>query len=222
MVGGTAPQVFAHSAMTRNFEITDEIEVNDDLDNKPDECDKLAAKAKEKQRRFPVEGNAFFGYSSALADVASTVKRLSLAQLYFRSSAYGDAGLPQFVSVSLEGKPILFPGEAKRKLETEILVLSHLFPSTNRNTRERFEFELAFDSSEIATTARVLRHDDQEAHRAFIAYDSMLDLWRCSARTPKEILVSKNTEISWVKNQVLVVTRLPRADLDLLLATNAK
>jgi hypothetical protein len=37
LVGGTAPLVFAHSATTRGFEIADEIEVNEDLDTKPDE-----------------------------------------------------------------------------------------------------------------------------------------------------------------------------------------
>lgn len=37
VVGGAAPQVFAHSATTRAFEITDEIEIKDDLDNKPDD-----------------------------------------------------------------------------------------------------------------------------------------------------------------------------------------
>jgi hypothetical protein len=37
VVGGAAPQTFAHSATTRNFELVDEIEVKDDLDNKPDD-----------------------------------------------------------------------------------------------------------------------------------------------------------------------------------------
>ena len=36
LVGGAAPQVFAHGALTRNFELQDEIEVSDDLDKKPD------------------------------------------------------------------------------------------------------------------------------------------------------------------------------------------
>jgi len=37
VAGGSAPQVLAHSATTRIFEITDEIEVKDDLDKKPDD-----------------------------------------------------------------------------------------------------------------------------------------------------------------------------------------
>src|SRR5688572_25310234 len=38
VAGGAAPQVLAHSATTRNFEITDEIEVKDDLDKDPFDC----------------------------------------------------------------------------------------------------------------------------------------------------------------------------------------
>src|SRR5690606_15946991 len=42
MVGGAAPQVLAHSATTRNFEITEEIEFKDDLDkNPPDSADSV-------------------------------------------------------------------------------------------------------------------------------------------------------------------------------------
>lgn len=37
IAGGAAPQVFAHSATTRGFEISDEVEVKDDLDKKPGE-----------------------------------------------------------------------------------------------------------------------------------------------------------------------------------------
>jgi hypothetical protein len=37
VAGGAAPQVLAHSATTRNFEITDEIEIKDDIDRDPDE-----------------------------------------------------------------------------------------------------------------------------------------------------------------------------------------
>ena len=42
IAGGAAPQVFAHSATTRGFEISDEIEVKDDLDTNPE--DSAAAK----------------------------------------------------------------------------------------------------------------------------------------------------------------------------------
>lgn len=222
LIGGASPQVYAQAATTRNFELKDEVEVKDDLDTNPDDCEKLAAKAKEKQRRFPIEENTFFSYSKAIADVTSTVQQLSSTQFYFNSSAYGDSSLPHYVSIEFEGKPILFPGKTRRKLENEILVLSHIFPTAVLGTQKRFEFSLALDKSDLVTTAKFLRHDDVEAHQAFIAYDSILDLWRCTAKHSTDVLLSKNTEISWIKNQVLVVTRLPRAGLDSLLAKDAK
>ena len=36
LVGGSVPQVLAHGALTRNFELQDEIEAKDDLDKKPE------------------------------------------------------------------------------------------------------------------------------------------------------------------------------------------
>ena len=36
LVGAPTPQVFAHGALTRTFELTDEIEAKDDLDKNPD------------------------------------------------------------------------------------------------------------------------------------------------------------------------------------------
>jgi hypothetical protein len=36
LAGGAAPSVFAHGALTRNFELQDEIEAKDDLDKNPD------------------------------------------------------------------------------------------------------------------------------------------------------------------------------------------
>jgi len=48
IAGGAAPQVFAHSATTRGFEISDEIEVKDDLDTNPDDCsDDLSERARQ-------------------------------------------------------------------------------------------------------------------------------------------------------------------------------
>ncbi len=208
--------------MTRQFSVKDEIEVKDDVDNKPDGCEKLAAKAKEKQQRFSVDDATFVSYSEVIADISSTIKQLNSTQLYFKSRAYGDASLPEYVSISFDGKPLLQPAKTRRKLENEILFLSRIFPSALPEVQNRFEFELAFNSSEFVTTAKLLRHNDVEAHQAFIAYDSTLDLWRCTARTQSEALISKSTEFSWVNNQVLVVTRLPRGSLNMLLASDVK
>ncbi len=37
LVGGATPSVLAQAALTRNFDVQEEIEVRDDLDNKPDD-----------------------------------------------------------------------------------------------------------------------------------------------------------------------------------------
>ncbi|MBK6748936.1 MAG: hypothetical protein IPG67_02730 [Acidobacteria bacterium] len=215
---GATPQILAQAAMTKQFNVKDEIEVNDDLDKKPDDCEKLAAKLREKQQRHPVSETTFYSYSSAFSELTS-----ALSQLKSPPSAFGDVGLPTSVAVYVDNaRPRLISGKAKHKLETSLLALSRLFPAASADGRERFQFALSLDDKGLVSTVRILRQNDAEAHQAFIAYDSLADLWRCIPKSTSDALVSKNTQISWENNQVIVITRLPRAGLDSLLAANAK
>ncbi len=220
---GATPQVLAQAAMTRQFNVKDEIEVKDDLDKKPDDCEKLDAKLREKQQRFPVDENALFAYSTALTALTNSVTHLRALPFSLRGYAFGEIGLPTGVSfLDGDAKPILVSGKARRKLDSDILALARLFPAASIDGRERFQFALSLDENVLVSTVKVLRQDNVEAHEAFIAYDSLADLWRCIPKSTADALVSKNTQISWENNQVIVVTRLPRAGLDSLLAANAK
>ena len=220
---GATPQVLAQAAMTRQFDVKDEIEVKDDLDKKPDDCEKLAAKAREKQLRFSIDERVFFSYSNAFTDLTASLKQLNTPSFSISAYTYGDVGLPSGVSFwDGASKPILVSGKARRKLDGDILALARLFPAASIDGKERFQFELSLDESGLISTAKVLRHDDGEAHQAFIAYDAMMDLWRCTPKNTADSLISKNTQITWENNQVIVITRLPRAGLDSLLAKNAQ
>ncbi|MBP7377040.1 MAG: hypothetical protein KA956_11240 [Pyrinomonadaceae bacterium] len=220
---GATPQILAQAAMTKQFNVKDEIEVNDDLDKKPDDCEKLAAKLREKQQRHPVSETTFYSYSSAFSELTSALSQLKSPPFSLTGNAFGDVGLPTSVAVYVDNaRPRLISGKAKHKLETSLLALSRLFPAASADGRERFQFALSLDDKGLVSTVRILRQNDAEAHQAFIAYDSLADLWRCIPKSTSDALVSKNTQISWENNQVIVITRLPRAGLDSLLAANAK
>lgn len=220
---GATPQLLAQAAMTRQFNVKDEAEVKDDLDKKPDDCEKLAAKVREKQQRFPIEEKIFFSYSNSFSSLVSSLKQLNAPSFSLHSYTYGDIGLPSGVGFWDSGnRPVLVSGKARRKLDGDILALSRLFPAAILDGKERFQFELSFDDTGVVTTSKILRHDAIEAHQAFIAYDAIMDLWRCTPKNKADDLISKNSEITWSNNQVVVVTRLPRAGLDALLAKVAK
>ena len=220
---GATPQVLAQAAMTKQFNVKDEIEVKDDLDKKPDGCEKLAAKTKEKQQRFPVDQNALFAYSTAFTALSNSLTQLKATPFSIRGFAVGEIGLPTSVSFLDDSpKPALISGKARRKLDDNILELARLFPSASINGRDRFDFALSIDEIGFVSTVRILRQDNIEAHQAFIAYDSLADLWRCRPKSNDDALVSTNTQITWENNQVIVITRLPRAGLDSLIANSAK
>ena len=220
---GATPQVLAQAAMTKQFNVKDEVEVKDDLDKGPDDCEKLAAKLREKKQRYPVDEITFFSYSSAFTELTSALSQLKSPPFSLTGNTFGDVGLPTSAAVYFDNaRPRLISGKARYKLENTLLTLARLFPAAKADGRERFQFALSLDDNGLVSTVKILRQDNVDAHQAFIAYDSLADLWRCTPATTTDVLVSKNTQVTWENNQVIVITRLPRAGLDSLLAANAK
>lgn len=219
---GATPQVLAQAATAKQFNVKDEIEVNDDLDRKPDDCERLAAKAREKQQQFVLEKSVFPSYAKAIASVIAAVREYELDPDYLHATAYGPSNLPKYIHVSFSGRPVLVSANARENSKNALLALAAVFPTTNFESKNRFEFEFTLKASELTTTSKYLRSDETDAHRTFVAYDSLLDLWRCTADSEAETLVSKNSELTWADNYFIITTRLPRGSLDTLLASNAQ
>ena len=219
---GATPQVLAQAAMTRQFSVKDEIEVKDDLDNKPDGCEALEEKVLDKSKRFAVEKDAFESYVKAVAAITSIAQKTNSDNFSLISKAYGDSDSPEYASFEFEGKPVLLPFNTRRPLEDQLLVLSRVFQTLPSTSDDRFEFTLNLDGTQFFASTKLFQKDELQAHVAFVAYDSALDLWRCSAETTAERTLARQTDVSWSKNQVLIVTLLPRAGLDSLLSINAK
>lgn len=88
LVGGPAPQVFAHGALTRNFEITEEAEVKDDLDKDPQESSDAVVDPVD-DRRFLAAVQTFLAqfkvakavslYESAAHDIYSDERHIAAA-----------------------------------------------------------------------------------------------------------------------------------------------
>ncbi len=220
---GATPQVLAQAAMARQFNVKDEIEVKDDLDKKPDDCDSLAEKAEEKGRRFPVDEASFFKYSEAFTGLSNSIQQLKGPSFSLGAYTFGDAGFPAVVAyLDSSAKPTLVSGKAQRKLDNSILALARIFPAASIDGKKGFQIDILLDGNGLVSTARVLRHNSDEAHQAYIAYSSVIDLWRCSPKNVIDALILENTEVTWKNDQIMIVTRLPRAGLDALLASDAK
>ncbi len=208
-----APSVLAQAALTRNFDVQTEIEVKDDLDNKPDD-EKLSA------NDFPL---AFVEF---LNEIKQAVKNGELtlplptefgAARDFIISGIGggaiavnasDARLEKIIRDAVNKK---FYSKAlaladHKKNEFSVLRVNLLADDTD------VMLSVSFDKNNAARFAKFLNHK--------FSADAIL----AKNKTVKQIY--KNTEAAAVgiaaDNYISIVTRLPRGSLDALLTESAK
>jgi hypothetical protein len=220
ILSGATPQVLASAAMTRQFDVKDEIEFKDDLDNIPDD------------ERSPVTDSV----QIYLADVENFLA--NLAGLHSRGgfdpyrdtfSVAQNALLP-CVDSNLAGRytPIRFLStseSSRRALEyfSREMVYGYSLGDCLRNSEfngvtavdSRFKFDL--DRAEFSVVVAVKKESPQRAFELVRQLEGTLRLY--SARTNSRLgqAVIRNTAFKTYKDQVLVVTRLPRAGLASLL-----
>ncbi len=200
LVGGTPP-VLAHAAMTRQFDIQNEIEVKDDLDKKPDDEDfptlfvqflndikesgKIGKIALPIQTNFRFEANFFYGEMDRGAGfgVDSSADKYLAAIVYsfeqkLEPKAYKLADYPRFLA-----KDIKFNLQA---------------------TDANLSLKITFGKYQAEQFAEFLNKK-----------------FAVSAISVKKVLlkqVYENTKATSENNEVFIVIRLPRGSLDAFLA----
>lgn len=229
MVGGAAPQVLAHSATTRNFEITDEIEVKDDLDTKPD--DERADERSEVRLSLltyfqDVEyfvktlrrlgGTKYFDAAGDSFEVDQTTQLPCIS-----ANRIGSYTANKFVTKNEQLRPWL---ESFSKLLTDGYSLGDCLPNSRfapvETTDSKFNFRL--DNKAFAIDVAV-RKSSPEAAKLLAAdiADTFAALRRSEADTVRQKLYEA-TKFRSENDQIFVVTHMPRAALDPLLAKDAK
>ena len=225
VVGGAAPQVFAHSATTRNFAISDEIEVKDDLDKKPDderspvhmslgnyfddvERFVIALRGFQERKQFSAAQDTFLvGQSNQLPCVAAnrvgsyTVKQFDTSGEAIRKS------LEWFSKQLTDGYSLgdCLPNERLGSKET------HDSNFQLKLDGEAFKIEVSVKKTS-AESARLLAADLRSTHQNRKAVSPSLVRAR----------LYETTTFRAENDQVFVLTRLPRAGLVSLLAEEAK
>lgn len=229
MVGGVAPQVLAHSATTRAFEISDEVEVKDDLDNKPDDCSEGSS---EKARNLL---NIDF-LSDGIIDLVNDLDALSKIGKFAWTDTFNhrivrkvsEGGIARSTTGS-SGNPWTRAAVSEREES-----ISSICPWTGC---EFFQFdeefganasttqiEVAYDGSSLTVSVTLSQRNDIEAKELSAIFSEAFRIGSCSDEytTPSQKVVYKHSVSKPGNGQVLVVTRLPRAGLDSLLAKDAK
>lgn len=224
-LAGAAPQVLAHAALTRTFDIRDEIGQKDDLDKDPnDERSPVAISVQvyledvehflKSLRNYRLKGT-FDPWTDGFEVAQATMLPCVDGNMTGRYTALA------FKNKSETVRPTL---EWFTKLLTDGYSLADCLASDHFNgkaaTNSRFVFKLDKEDFQVevavkkknATDAATLATDLTNSLRVFASADS--DAYRKA--------VVANTTFRSDNDQVFVVTRLARAALDPLLAPDAK
>lgn len=226
LVGGAAPQVFAHGALTRYFELQDEIEVTDDLEKKPDgdttgalslsiktyledvEYFLGALQKLEKSGKFNFAKDEFEVTQSTLLPCVAHNKVGSYTANTFRSE--NEALRPSLERFS--------------KLLTDGYSLGDCLPSSRFDgtdaTSSKFTFK--FEKSALSIQVGVQKASPLVAKQLSADLTSVFPKFAPSLAEIARQKIYQNTTFKWKSDQVLVITRLPRAALDPLLLTHSK
>lgn len=212
MFVGATPQVLTFAALTRNFDIQNEVEVRDDLDNKPDN-EEIENFSKDD---FPAL------FAQLLKDIKDEVRNGKISfplQTDFyvdgesHKSEFGGGG-GAGTTVFNQNLNFLIQNAVNRKFKPKAIALADFDDQKSQVVKTRieangtdFSLKVSFTKSNAEQFAEFL---NEEFSSSAVSVENNLT---------KQIY--ENTRATAENNQVFIVTRLPRGSLDQLLK-NAK
>lgn len=208
LVGATP--VLGHAATTRVFEISDEIEIKDDLDRKPDDESELDAFSSsfEELVRVAIE------WSAANAPDGSLDELLSFNH---------------FLSVKPSGssRRVSHPDSIGREISLgrnsrALVRLYDAFLDRDATWHDKFLVQFGFGLGEISLKTAILQSGPEAADIAANAYSKALARKLAAETSAVRAVIFRSTQVTAEGDRVILVTRLPRAALEPLLANDAK
>ena len=224
LVGGGSSQVFAHGALTRNFELQDEIEISDDLENKPDVEPTLSISIKTYLEDVEYFLNALRrlesdGKFNPKADAFEVTQNTLLPCV-----AGNNTGSYTANTFDLKNEQLRPSLERFSKLLTDGYSLADCVPNSRFDGKEvtssKFTFKL--DASALAVQVSVQKTSPEIAKRLAGDLGTVFTKFTPAAGDLARRKIFENTTFTAKNDQVTVITYLARADLDPLLATSAK
>lgn len=198
LVGGS-PSVLAQAALTPRFELVTEFETEDDLDNKPDD-EKAVADYAAVCQEFVRLAEQF---------VSENPDKFPLGSYSFDYSVINDPVSP----LNLRTQP---KGVHWGMFDGPLVELGKTFPWSADSDNEKFQVVLERNVDSFSLTTALNQSPDLDSVQAVAFYSSLISR-RAAADDPLAVIL-KRTSVSFSNNRIVVVTRLPRASIDELLA----
>lgn len=220
ILSGATPQVLASAAMTRQFDVKDEIEFKDELDTIPDD------------ERSPVTDSVRIYLEDVEYFLANLADVHSRGGFDFQKDTFSVAQntLLPCVDSNLAGRytPVRFVStsqSSRRLLEylSREMVYGYslgdcLTTSEFRNvTAVDSRFNVDLDRQDLSVVITVKKQSPQRAMELARRLEATLRLYSARVNSRLGQAVIRNTSFKTHKDQVIVVTRLPRAGLASLL-----
>lgn len=224
LMAGATPGILASpAAMTRHFDVRDELELEEKLDKNPDD------------ERSPVKMSVQI-YLEDVENFLSNLQRLKDSGKFdLRKDTFSVAQstLLPCVNANIAGRytPIRFvtTSESSRSaLEYLSRGMAYGYSLGDCVPNDGFaisaadsKFNVDLDSKAFSIDVRVKKQDPRRALELIRSLESTIRLYHVNSTRVRERLIERTT-FRADNDQVFVKTRLPRADLDLLLAKGAK
>ncbi len=230
ILAGATPQVLANAAMTRQFDVNDEIEVKDDLDKKPDDCSDGMSEQAKQLLNLSVLSRGVIGYVTDIQQLVRIGKlgRNEGIKLSFKKKSFGGIGEVSYERTSQNRWFELAASENLNAITDLLCPWSgckyYRYDPDSDKDASITNVLFTLDGQDLVIKITTEQKDSADAGKLASIYQETFKIGGCSDdyATLEEQTVYKNTKVSSSNNQVLIVTRLPRGSLDSLLATNAK
>lgn len=224
LVGGATPQVYSQAATTQNFEIKDEFKAKDGLDKNPD------------NDRSPVTASV----QIYLQDVEHFLARLGQLKSQGKFDPNADSfDIAQNTLLPCRDSnqagrysPIRFETTSKSSLSalkslSSGMTYGYSLGDCVANTEFEVDaaesrFIVRLDGRAFSTSLGVRKQSPQRAYGLLREMDCTLKVYSREGNSRILQSIVGGTTFRSEKDQVFIVTRLPRAGLDSLLAKSAK
>ena len=225
VLAGATPQVLANAAMTRSFDVKDEIEVNDNLDKKPDdERTPVTASVQiyledveyfltslgrlQTKGRFDPKKDTFNFTQNSMQPCVDTNIAGSYTAIRFDSTSQATKPAMEYFS-----RGMIYGYSLGDCIENNSF---HGIKATDSH------FTFALEDKAFSVNVAVKKESSQRALDLIRELESTLKLYDTNVKTNLRHQIIENTKVHSENDQVFVITRLPRGSLDTLLASDAK
>lgn len=223
LVGGAVPQVLAQAALTRDFDIKNEIEFKDDLDNKPDDKDVI---------KLSGAAGGYFDDLENLIEALQELHKVEKFSLDYDGFQVKSAGI---VQCDLERVRYSVVNSNIDKINNKWLVqaitdasyhfedyafLGDCLPNVELDNKRgvSYEIEIGGDKNSFSFSLSITKETPQKAKQLLDKFNQSYKIYELDEEEPIIKKIYENTSFKSENNQVFIVTHLPRASIDELFA----